>query len=823
MTLYILKFNNYLNRVVKKFNTFYNYEEYILGDPIVNINFNPNDGITTEQIINWNPANGNGDYLLAIDDNGDINSRWFIMEAARTRAGQYRLTLRRDLLADFYEDYINAPCFIEKATLSAANPLLFNRENMTYNQIKQSENLLKDETNSAWIVGYIPRDAFQQAQDIELQVPTTQESAAVTVNGITNWELYSFSNLNPNYSNATFYPAAEDITITTTVGGLVGVRNTGGGSTVTDGKADIATDIYGSVDNDYTTLETGISTTPLQVSGTQIGAYSSSTGGVPYPDVLGAITQNYSNVASTIHRNAAALMNSISLTLTTKIKSYDGKVIYDSSTDKAYKIKVVSTQGMIPSNYAVTQGTNIFTTLNNALNKNFYIGSTNVIVNGTPNSSSFLVSAYTTTGYISLDEVTVVSTKVTIPSALSRPHLEDSPYDMFCIPYNAVNIYSGDTKILTTQEGTGTSIAIQIGPAIAGQEGAGNIFDAQLLPYCPLRNIVGVNGNIVVNANTKVNYITTGNDVKVSAMFWCYNSSFNFDIPYEIPVKTTALDKKIETETSFHRLCSPNYNGIFEFDAQKNNGVSVIHVSCTYKPFNPYIHLRPNFGGLYGLDLAKDNRGLICGGDFSLAQISDAWANYELNNKNYENIFNRQISNLNINNSVQREQEMWNIISGTVSGVSSGAIAGGLTGNPYAAAAGAILGGGASLAGGLQDRALNEMLRKEQIDYQRDMYGYQLGNIQAIPQSLSKTSAFAYDNKIFPFIEYYSCTSEEKLALRYKLQWDGMTVMSIGAISQYKQTNNSFIKGTIIRLADLDEDYHIAAEIKNEIQKGVFI
>lgn len=393
---------------------------------------------------------------------------------------------------------------------------------------------------------------------------------------------------------------------------------------------------------------------------------------------------------------------------------------------------------------------------------------------------------------------------------------------MFCIPYGSVKIVSS-TSTITTQEGVGAAIAIQIGPKIAEEEGIANIFDVQLLPYCPVRNLVDVNGSIITRADTFVQYIKDSSDNKLSAMFWCYNSSFNFDIPYSIPVKSSALEKKIETETSFHRLCSPNYNGIFEFDAQKNNGVSVIHVSCTYKPFNPYIHLRPDFGGLYGLDLEKDSRGLICGGDFSLAQISDAWANYELNNKNYENIFNRQISNLNVNNSVQREQEMWNIISGTVSGVSSGAIAGGLTGNPYIAAVGAVAGGGLSLAGGLRDRALNETLREEQIDYQRDMYGYQLGNIQAIPQSLSKTSAFAYDNKLFPFIEYYSCSSEEKLALRYKLQWNGMTVMSIGAISQYKQANRSFIKGTIIRLSDLDEDYHIAAEIKNEIQKGVFI
>lgn len=87
-TLYILNFNNYFNRQVMKFDNLVDYEEYMLGYPMTGIGFNPNDGITAEQTINWDPTNGNGNYLLVIDNaSGLIASRWFIMEAARTRAG----------------------------------------------------------------------------------------------------------------------------------------------------------------------------------------------------------------------------------------------------------------------------------------------------------------------------------------------------------------------------------------------------------------------------------------------------------------------------------------------------------------------------------------------------------------------------------------------------------------------------------------------------------------------------------------------------------------------------------------------------------------
>ena len=71
------------------------------------------------------------------------------MEAVRNRKGQYILSLKRDLVADNYDNVINAPCFIEKATVDENDPAIYNSEDMTFNQIKKGEYPLKDETNSA--------------------------------------------------------------------------------------------------------------------------------------------------------------------------------------------------------------------------------------------------------------------------------------------------------------------------------------------------------------------------------------------------------------------------------------------------------------------------------------------------------------------------------------------------------------------------------------------------------------------------------------------------------------------------------------------------
>ena len=201
MDLYILKYNNYYNRIVKFENTLAGYLPYQVGDVIQDVNFKPNDGVNTTQIVNKDYTHI-GDYLLVVEDN-QLVSRWFIMETQSIiSSAQYRLTLRRDLIVDNYNSIINAPCFIEKATLNTTDPLIFNSEDMTFNQIKTSETLLKDNSNSAWIVGYVSRNA---KTDSPINISYTPE-VDVTVDNLSDYEYYTYStnlfttNSNPIYN-----------------------------------------------------------------------------------------------------------------------------------------------------------------------------------------------------------------------------------------------------------------------------------------------------------------------------------------------------------------------------------------------------------------------------------------------------------------------------------------------------------------------------------------------------------------------------------------------------------------------------------------------
>lgn len=203
--------------------------------------------------------------------------------------------------------------------------------------------------------------------------------------------------------------------------------------------------------------------------------------------------------------------------------------------------------------------------------------------------------------------------------------------------------------------------------------------------------------------------------------------------------------------------------------------------------------------------------------------ISDAFTNYELQNKNYQAIFNRQIQNMDVMNDIARQEAVFGAIGGTVKSTASGAVTGAMVGGGYGAIAGAAVGLVAGAAGGVMDMVNLDKKINENRSYAVDMYNFSLQNIKALPYSMTRCTALTYNNKLFPFIETYSCTDEEKEAFVYKLKYDGMTVNKIGKIQEYTDLAGNMLKAELIRFEGLNEDAHMASEIYNEIKKGVYL
>lgn len=791
MELYCLHYNNYYNRIIKKEDTINGYLPYLLYK-VENINFNPNDGVSTTQILNWN-VESMPDYIVAVNGN-DIISRWFIMEMSRTRTGQYSLILRRDLIADNYEPIINAPCFIEKATLNQDDPMIYNSEDMSFNQIKTSETLLKDRSESSWIVGYYAKDYVDpEDSNISLNIKSKLDikEDIILSGNLDSWEYYNY------------------------------IQGIG----IYEGRT---TEIYFKINTTYIQINP---TTyfPKYFELHSDGAKSPSTViGTSSPYSIWTQQGNFPSPQSVFEDMRYGIMKSMADeyiikpntdTDINKFLQLQGKIIKYTSSSGVKFSKINIKKSIAERGISIANG-ELYDYMNSAIQVQFENGK----FTGYVSDDSFDIQVKYEAYKIELTEFTGVEFETKIASKLQRYNVNDQPYSMFAIPYDVEVIVKNTGAENWSNFITDKEISLKTAYSLIEKySGANVLYDVQLLPYCPMQGIISNEHTIDLNNDRLLYSLITSTDedentINKGVIINCIDNTFSLNIPLSIDV----MDKKIENLTDMHRMCSPNMNGTFEFSVAKNNGIDYINVDCEYRPYTPYIHLNPNFKGLYGQDF-NGARGLICAGDFGLTQITDAWQTYQIQNKNYENIFNRQIQNMQVNNAVQKEKEIWSAAAGAVSAGTGGSVAGGMIGGPIGAVVGGLVSGGISAAAGARDIALNKQLRAEAIDYTKDQYGYQLGNIMALPDSITKVSSFNPNNKIFPFIEYYTCTDVEKEALRNKLKYNGMTVMRIGNIREFLQTEPSYIKGKLIRLEDISDEYHIVNEIANEIYKGVFI
>lgn len=811
MTLYTLNYNNYYNRIKKGFNTIDEYGSYVL-ESFEGVSFNPNDGVATSQILNLELTDP--DYLIVVNEDNEIVSRWFIIESSRVREGQYNIQLLRDVIQDWREEVLSSPSVIHKGYLASNDPGIFVPEDVVVNQIKKSERLLKDNSRAAWLVGYLaPASTIAEGADdtegndsIHVEYGGKATTDIYLSTPITEWEyyqysgednaveikLYDYADFRVTYLNSPFKTHAW------------GILSNGGTSYLGDNfnQSGLYTDEY----IDPTTKKVP---TTLFVTKT--------LGTLDLSSCRSAIERYYD-----VERKEGIISN---------LQRQVG--IVEDSTGKQYAVSIIHSAENFsealsynPQNIASNALYGVVQNINDAAEE--VNGYSNTISYSAGSATSFDITGVAHTYKFKIEEFTLTSGhELEIPG--TTKNLLDAPYRMFCIPYEDGYKISGtvnDAPITLTS----TKInSLALATSIMTSAGA-FCYDVQLLPYCPLRRIrdAGFTGLNLSDIGTEgVDYVLATDTNSI--IIFCDQSKDTFDIPFSqtilspndtIGVKTKAL-------TSFSRLCSPNYSGMFEYSPIKNGGVTSINVDIDYKPYNPYIHLNINFGGIYGKDF-NDARGLICGGDFSITRVDSAWTQYQLQNKNYNEIFNKGIDKMEFEAKYAKTQDIANAITGSVQGAVSGAMTGAMSsGSPWGAIAGGVIGGGAAIGGGIADVVMNEKMRRYNIDFAKDMQELSLGNIQAMPYSLSKVSTFNNNNKIWPFVENYECTLEEYQAIYDKIKYTGMTVNRIGTLDYYIQQkpyglDYGFFQTTPIRL-NVAHDSHICNAIATELAQGVFL
>ena len=205
--------------------------------------------------------------------------------------------------------------------------------------------------------------------------------------------------------------------------------------------------------------------------------------------------------------------------------------------------------------------------------------------------------------------------------------------------------------------------------------------------------------------------------------------------------------------------------------------------------------------------------------------MTDKWQEYQIQNKNYNEIFNRQIQSLDLQQSIAKKQDIFGAIAGSLSGAMSGATTGALPGGLPGAIAGGVVGLGISAVGGVMDIIDNQKLRDDARSSQFDMFNYQLGNVKALPNTLTKVSTYNINNKRYPFYEIYEATSEEIDALKQQLKWRGYNLGIIGQLSDF-QVEGKYFKGKLIRLEENPNvslgDSHLLENYNSELQQGIY-
>ena len=442
MDILLLRYNNYFNRKVMKESTFTGYtyqaDKWL---KLVDINFKPMDSVNTTQIVNmdtdWTP-----DYLVTED-----LTRWFVIECRLIRKGQYELTLRRDVLADFDYAYKSAPALIERGPLDVESPYVYNKENFSFNQIKKSETLIKDPTGTAWIVGYVSTDTnfddyMESPAEGEENIPTFDDLGLVLNDSNNPMAGATAKSINKCQVRAKIMDGPTSLRIS-----LIMV-NWDGSATWLGDQAIPHEPIY-----DYINF----SLSDPSEAKEQRDIYAENM------PLVFKVRKQY--VYEGLESWAGISTDAIGIE---KLKTMVGQQVYDPKTSKVYTISNVSSS---IDNNGVTQ----LTAGDNAKLYNELAYDLQQAAQGTKYSyydnNPIAIELDTNVLSISLVETDYKGQRRTKFSN-TRRKLLDAPYDMFCMPFDTKNMALAQSFVTTAVEGK--------------TEGkTKKIYDIQILPYCP--------------------------------------------------------------------------------------------------------------------------------------------------------------------------------------------------------------------------------------------------------------------------------------------------------------------------------------------------
>lgn len=456
------------------------------------------------------------------------------------------------------------------------------------------------------------------------------------------------------------------------------------------------------------------------------------------------------------------------------VDKYVGKIIYNAADGKVYTVDKSTSDYQLGGNLNKNYYTAFVNTIKNISFPYYFIKEGNSTINYGANDikgyGNFI--SYTANQSIiryTLRELGVATTFNFNFKANTRKLPRSS--------VRCVNIVSDDTENGISDSDIAQTLMLAQTNAINSATDTGKILDVQFLPFSMAT---------ATNENFKIN------DTPIKAMFLDADD-LEF---YTNMTDLTEINKECDTI----KIVSPSRASQYLFRPYNNDGIMEFRTKITLRPYNTIIYVRPSTKGLLMYDY-DDKDCLIISEDFSLTAVTSEWTNYIYNNRNYNDVFERQIQGREFERTwerkieeAQKKSDEWT--SRNISAQKASTYTGNL---PIISSVAGAIGTAFQDQTYLQmaqiDRQYNEATYQEGIQLSRDLFEMQLENIQSQPIVPSKISTL--DAKLLPgvYLEYYSSNPSELQAINDFYKFNGNRVDAYGTFSQYL---GWFVRGKII-------------------------
>lgn len=740
---------------------FYNKQYKYTNRKIVDISNDPDyRDIDYQNIDSPDTINGHIIYTLIAGEEvptyiQDLESdkRWYVSGITQLRTGKFQISLIRDIISESPELWKNEEAYIEAGVANDYNK--YKRWNLPYTNTKVREERLNVNGKSSFFVFYVNEQEVSNSGAISEKNLVVNQT---TVPGYTNYD-FRVDNLNEingyEYVNAgTFARVENDASISLYIY-----------NTRTDGLYNYTYNL-----KNGTLKRLPGPARPNQLFDSGIRIYTNDIG-------IENNTNNCVNNLRTAMENFIEsqhnLGSSITSSAVSSLANYVDKIIYNSTDQKFYTIKLNETSGRVGTSY----GSNA-TTLTSALRSINWPTSGGVgsrdIANFTIRNNYFHdLTTYTQYTYTLQELGTATSFNFTFRADV--PKLPKSAVRCVNIVSSGSILDSDLARMLMAAQTNGT-LGIDA-DGVSDTANVGRIIDIQYLPFSVAKT---------ANESIKINEVA-----QIAQFLEIDDFQYSTDL-----VDLNTINK----ETDTIKVVSPSRASQYLFRPYDNDGNMMFNTKITIKPYNSVIYVRPSTQGLLLTDW-DDKDCLIIAEDFSLTNVTSQWTEYVYNNRNFQNAFERNIQGREFERSwerriedAQKKSDEWNArnISAQkaqtytgnlpiISGV-AGAIGTAWQDENYMRAA-------------QLDREYNEALYQESVNIAREQFSYQLDNIKSQPQIPSKVTTI--DCKFLDgiYLEYYSTNETELDAISNYYKYNGNRIDSYGTFADYY---GWFVRGKII-------------------------